>query len=112
MRFCVVGAGAIGAYVGAALARGGADVTLIARGPHLAAMRERGGVEVRSERGDFSAQVAATGDMTSVGPVDCVVIALKAHQIAPLLGQHSEEILREIGWEGADAQALHAAGVL
>ena len=50
-------------------------------------MRERGGVEVRSERGDFSAQVAATDDMTSVGPVDCVVIALKAHQIAPLLPQ-------------------------
>jgi 2-dehydropantoate 2-reductase len=60
-------------------------VTLIARGPHLAAMRERGGVEVRSERGDFSARVAATDDMTAVGPVDCVVIALKAHQIAPML---------------------------
>ena len=87
MRFCVVGAGAIGAYVGAALARGGADVILFARGPHLAAMRERGGVEVRSERGDFSAQVAATDDVTSVGPVDCIVIALKAHQIAPLLPQ-------------------------
>ncbi|HEV3086895.1 MAG TPA: 2-dehydropantoate 2-reductase [Candidatus Elarobacter sp.] len=85
VRFCVVGAGAIGAYVGAALARGGAEVTLIARGPHLAAMRERGGVEVRSERGDFSARVAATDDMTAVGPVDCVVIALKAHQIAPML---------------------------
>src|ERR1700681_566075 len=87
LRFCVVGAGAIGAYVGAALARGGADVTLIARGPHLAAMRARGGVEVRSERGDFSARVAATDDMNSVGPVDCVIIALKAHQIAPMLPQ-------------------------
>jgi 2-dehydropantoate 2-reductase len=87
VRFCVVGAGAIGAYVGAALARGGAEVTLIARGPHLAAMRERGGVEEHSERGDFTAQVAATDDMTSVGPVDCVVIALKAHQIASVLPQ-------------------------
>jgi 2-dehydropantoate 2-reductase len=87
MRFCIVGAGAIGAYVGAALARGGEEVTLIARGPHLAAMRERGGVEVRSERGDFSARVAATDDMTAVGEVDCVVIALKAHQIAPVLPQ-------------------------
>lgn len=86
-RFCVVGAGAIGAYVGASLARGGADVTLIARGPHLAAMRRQGGVEVRSERGDFSAQVAATDDMTAVGPVDCVIIALKAHQVAPMLPQ-------------------------
>ena len=42
MRFAVLGAGAIGAYVGAALARGGSDVTLIARGPHLQAMREHG----------------------------------------------------------------------
>ena len=86
-RYAVVGAGAIGAYVGASLARGGADVTLIARGPHLAAMRERGGVEVKSERGDFSAQVAATDDMTSVGVVDCVIVALKAHQIVPVLPQ-------------------------
>ncbi|HEY6234224.1 MAG TPA: 2-dehydropantoate 2-reductase, partial [Candidatus Elarobacter sp.] len=86
-RYAVVGAGAIGAYVGASLARGGADVTLIARGPHLAAMRERGGVQVKSERGDFSAQLAATDDMASVGVVDCVIVALKAHQILPVLPQ-------------------------
>ncbi|HEY0614356.1 MAG TPA: 2-dehydropantoate 2-reductase [Candidatus Elarobacter sp.] len=85
----MVGAGAIGAYVGASLARGGSEVTLIARGPHLAAMRSRGGVEVRSERGDFRAEVSATDDMTALGTVDCVVIALKAHQIAPLLPQIS-----------------------
>ena len=85
-RFCVVGAGAIGAYVGAALARGGADVTLIARGAHLAAMREHG-VEVRSERGDFHARVAATDEIAAVGVVDCAIVALKAHQIAPLLPQ-------------------------
>lgn len=86
-RYAVVGAGAIGAYVGASLARGGADVTLIARGPHLAAMRARGGVEVKSERGDFSANVSATDDMASVGVVDCVIVALKAHQIVPVLPQ-------------------------
>jgi 2-dehydropantoate 2-reductase len=50
-------------------------------------MRERGGVQVRSERGDFSARVAATDDMASVGSVDCVIIALKAHQIVPVLPQ-------------------------
>jgi 2-dehydropantoate 2-reductase len=86
-RYAVVGAGAIGAYVGASLARGGADVSLIARGPHLAAMRARGGVEVKSERGDFSANVSATDDMASVGVVDCVIVALKAHQIVPVLPQ-------------------------
>ncbi len=83
-RYAVVGAGAIGAYVGASLARGGAEVALIARGPHLAAMRERG-VTVRSPRGDFAAAVTATGDTAAVGPVDCVIVALKAHQIAPML---------------------------
>jgi 2-dehydropantoate 2-reductase len=84
MRFAVVGAGAIGAYVGASLARGGADVVLIARGPHLAALRERG-VTVKSERGDFTAQPSATDDIASVGPVDVVVLAVKAHQIAPIV---------------------------
>jgi 2-dehydropantoate 2-reductase len=65
VRFAVVGAGAIGAYVGASLARGGADVTLIARGPHLEAMRERG-VRVLSPRGDFTVAVgAARADITA-----------------------------------------------
>jgi len=82
--FCVVGAGAIGAYVGASLARGGAPVTLIARGPHLAAMRAKG-VTVRSERGDFHADVTATDDIETVGTVDCVIVALKAHQIVGML---------------------------
>ncbi len=82
--FCVVGAGAIGAYVGASLARGGAAVTLIARGPHLAAMRANG-VTVRSERGDFHANVQATDDPATVGAVDCVIVALKAHQLVGML---------------------------
>jgi 2-dehydropantoate 2-reductase len=82
--FCVVGAGAIGAYVGAALARGGAAVTLIARGPHLAAMRANG-VTVRSTRGDFHASVSVSDDPATVGSVDCVIVALKAHQIVGML---------------------------
>ena len=56
--YAIVGAGAIGAYVGAALARGGASVTLVARGEHLAAMQARG-VQVLSERGDFTAAPAS-----------------------------------------------------
>jgi 2-dehydropantoate 2-reductase len=52
VRFAVLGAGAIGGYVGAALANGGADVTLIARGPHLRAIQEHG-IRVLSERGDI-----------------------------------------------------------
>ncbi|HEX3548870.1 MAG TPA: 2-dehydropantoate 2-reductase [Candidatus Elarobacter sp.] len=83
-RYAVVGAGAIGAYVGASLARAGRDVTLVARGPHLAAMRANG-VRVRSERGDFHAAVTATDDGTVHGPFDCIIVALKGHQLAGML---------------------------
>jgi 2-dehydropantoate 2-reductase len=88
VRFAVLGAGAIGAYVGAALARGGADVTLIARGAHLAAMAERG-VRVLSPRGDFTARPRATDDLSAVADADVVFVALKAYslpEIAPRLG--------------------------
>jgi 2-dehydropantoate 2-reductase len=87
MRVAVLGAGAIGAYVGAALARGGTEVHLIARGANLVAMRESG-VKVRSERGDFDAHPPATDDSREIGPVDFVFLGLKAHSYAtcgPLL---------------------------
>ncbi len=91
MKIAVVGAGAIGGYVGAALHRGGAEVHLLARGPHLAAMRERG-VTVLSPRGDFHAHPHATDDPASIGPADIVFLGLKAYSyrdagplLAPLL---------------------------
>lgn len=89
MRFAVLGAGAIGAYVGAALSRGGSDVTLIARGPHLQAMATRG-VRVLSPRGDFTAHPEVTGDVDAVADADVVFVALKAYsltEIAPRLGR-------------------------
>jgi len=88
MKFVVLGAGAIGAYVGAALAMGGADVTLIARGAHLAAMTERG-VTVLSPRGDFTAHPETTDDLGAVAGADVVFVGLKAYslpEIAPRLG--------------------------
>ncbi|MZD06061.1 2-dehydropantoate 2-reductase [Streptomyces sp. SID5785] len=88
MKVAVLGAGAIGAYVGAALHRAGADVHLVARGPHLAAMR-RDGVRVLSPRGDFTARVHATDDPADIGPVDHVFLGLKANAYAacgPLIG--------------------------
>jgi 2-dehydropantoate 2-reductase len=87
MRFAVLGAGAIGAYVGAALARGGAEVHLIARGDNLEALRSDG-VRVRSDRGDFHAHPPATDDSKEIGPVDFVFLGLKANSYAscgPLL---------------------------
>ena len=89
MKYAVLGAGAIGAYVGAALARGGADVTLIARGPHLAAMTSRG-VRVLSPRGDFTAHPRATGELAAVADAEVVFVALKAYslpEIAPRLAK-------------------------
>jgi len=88
MKFAVLGAGAIGAYVGACLSRGGADVTLIARGAHLQAM-QRQGVRVLSRRGDFSAHPPATDDWDAVAGADVVFVALKANSLteaAPRLG--------------------------
>jgi 2-dehydropantoate 2-reductase len=88
MRVAVVGAGAIGAYVGAALARGGADVVLVALGDHLRAMQRRG-VEVLSARGDFRAHPAATDDLDVVSDADVVIVSLKAYslpEVAPRLG--------------------------
>lgn len=93
MRVAVLGAGAIGAYVGAALHRGGTDVHLIARGEHLEAIRE-GGVRVLSPRGDFTARTPATDDPAEVGPVDYVLLGLKANSYASC-GPLIEPLLHE-----------------
>jgi len=89
VRFAVLGAGAIGGYVGAALARGGAEVTLIARGPHLRAIQDHG-IRVLSDRGDFSATPVATDSLDAVADADVVFLGLKANgltEIAPRLGE-------------------------
>lgn len=103
MRFAVVGAGAIGALVGATLARSGEDVTLIARGPHLRAIQERG-VRIRGAIGNFQTEVAATDDPGSVGVVDVVLLTLKAHsltqmapRLAPLIGPGTSVVSAQNG---------------
>ena len=103
MKVAILGAGAIGAYVGASLDRGGADVFLIARGPQLDALRSNG-VSVLSPRGDFSAQPPATDSPAEVGPVDFVFLGLKAHDYAaagdllePLLGTQTAVIAAQNG---------------
>ena len=88
MRFAVVGAGAIGAYLGAKLNVSGHEVFLIARGPHLSAMQSHG-VRVRSPDGDFEAHPIATDDYRAVGEVDFVFLTVKAHglqEVVPRLG--------------------------
>ncbi|GAA3744116.1 2-dehydropantoate 2-reductase [Spinactinospora alkalitolerans] len=103
MRIAVLGAGAIGAYVGAALHRGGAEVHLVARGAQLEALRT-GGVRVLSPRGDFTARPHATDDPREIGPVDYVFLGLKAQHYAactpllrPLLGPATAVIAAQNG---------------
>jgi 2-dehydropantoate 2-reductase len=88
VRIVIAGAGAIGGYIGAKLARAGANVVLFARGPHLQAMQTRG-LRVRSADGDFEARPQVTGDLTTIGPADVVFLGVKAHgltALAPTLG--------------------------
>jgi len=92
VRIVIAGAGAIGGYIGARLARAGADVVLFARGPHLQAMQTRG-LRIVSPDGDFEIRPQATGDLASIGTADVVFLGVKAHgltalapQLRPLLG--------------------------
>ncbi|NWG19655.1 MAG: 2-dehydropantoate 2-reductase [Chloroflexi bacterium] len=81
MHIAIVGAGGVGGYFGGRLAQAGARVTFIARGAHLAALREHG-LRIESFLGDSHiAPVRATDDPASVGPVDMVLVATKSWQL-------------------------------
>ena len=86
MKICIYGAGAIGGYLGAGLALKGADVTLIARGPHLAAMQEHG-LKLIKDGEERVAKVTATDDPAEAGPQDYVIVTLKAHSVPPIADQ-------------------------
>ena len=95
MKICIFGAGAIGGYMGVKLAQAGADVSLVARGPHLAAMKANG-LRLIEEDGEVTVPVTASDDPADLGEQDYVVVTLKAHSVppvvpkmAPLLGPNS-----------------------
>jgi 2-dehydropantoate 2-reductase len=83
MRIVIAGAGAVGGYIGARLARAGADVVLFARGPHLHAMQTRG-LRVTSDEGDFEVRPQVTGDLATIGKADVVFLGVKAHGLTAL----------------------------
>ncbi len=83
MKIGDAGAGAIGCYIGARLARAGADVVLFARGPHLQAMQARG-LRVLSADGDFDVRPQVTGDLASIGTADVEFLGVKAHALTAL----------------------------
>ncbi|TDB00373.1 2-dehydropantoate 2-reductase [Halomonas marinisediminis] len=121
MRFAIMGSGGVGGYFGARLAEAGHEVTFIARGEHLAAMR-REGLRVSSTEGDLHlSRVSATDDPREVGAVDAVIVAVKAWQvmeaaeaIRPLLGPETLVVPLANGVEAADtlAEALGERHVL
>lgn len=86
MKFLIAGAGAIGAYIGARMARAGFDVTLFARGPHLKAMKEHG-VKVKGAEGGFRARPRIVSSLEEAGVVDVVFLAVKAHSLPQLVPQ-------------------------
>lgn len=110
MRIAVIGAGGVGGYYGGLLARSGEDVTFIARGEHLKAIQANG-LRIDSDTYDsFTIHPAqATDNPASVGPVDCVIIATKAHHLEqaaetarPLLGSDTAILPLQNGMDASE----------
>jgi 2-dehydropantoate 2-reductase len=103
MKICIYGAGAIGGYLGVLLKEGGADVSLVARGAHLAAIRDNG-VRLQIGGAEKVARMPATSNPAELGPQDYVIIALKSHQaweaaeqMVPLLGPETAVVTAQNG---------------
>ena len=131
MCIVVMGAGGTGGYFGALLARAGEDVTFIARGAHLEAIRSQG-LTVKSRlAGDFTLPVKAMGDPGEVGPVELVLFCVKAYdtataaeQIRPLVGpdtvilsvqngiDNEEQIGRVVGSEPVIGAVAYVSSVI
>lgn len=108
MKIVFVGAGGVGGYFGARLAAAGGDVALIARGPHLAAIRANG-LRIESSAGDLLQPIRAEADPAAIGHADIVFVAIKlwdleetARQIAPLVGPETNVVSLQNGVEAAD----------
>lgn len=106
MRICIFGAGAVGGYLAGCLAQGGTDVSIVARGAHLAAIRANGLI-VETQAGRTVSHVAASDDPADLGPQDAVLVTVKAPAlpavaatIAPLLrpGTPVAFIMNGIPW--------------
>lgn len=109
MRVAVMGAGGTGGFFGGLLARAGEDVTFIARGAHLEAIRTQG-LRVKSRlAGDFTVRARATDDPRDVGPVELVLFCVKSYstaeaveKIRPLLGENTMILSVQNGIDNED----------
>ncbi|RYE08187.1 MAG: 2-dehydropantoate 2-reductase [Hyphomicrobiales bacterium] len=114
MKIAIMGAGGIGAYTGGRLAAAGQEVAFIARGAHLAALRETG-LTIRSGRGDVHLpHVTATADPASIGVVDLVIFSVKlwdtesaAQAMRPMIGPQTLVVTFQNGIDSADLLARY-----
>ncbi|HKD08858.1 MAG TPA: 2-dehydropantoate 2-reductase [Bryobacteraceae bacterium] len=120
MRFLIAGAGAIGGYVGAMLARSGQDVTLFARGAHLKAMEARG-LRILSAEGDFEVHPRVIGSLEAAGEFDVIFLGVKAHaltqlapQLNPLIGQETTVVSTQNGipWWYSHLERVDPGGII
>jgi len=120
MRFLIAGAGAIGGYIGAVMARAGEDVTLYARGAHLRAMQDRG-LRVLSEAGDFEVRPKVIGALDHEGLFDVIFLGVKAHgltqlapQLKPLIGDATTVVSTQNGipWWYTHLERVDPGGVI
>lgn len=130
MKIAIAGAGAIGAFLGATLHRAGEEVFLLARGAHLQAMQAHG-IRIISAQDEFVAHPAATNDPTEIGPVDVILLTVKAHslpeiapRLAPMLGPETAVVSAQNGipwwyfqshggpWDGTRLENLDPKGVV
>jgi len=109
MRFAILGSGAVGGYFGAKLARSGQDVTFIARGAHLEAIRSRGLAIQSAQLGDFVARAPAESDTAKIGQVDVAIVSVKAYDNAtalpmlkPLIGPETVVMTLQNGVDSVD----------
>lgn len=86
MKICIFGAGAIGGYMAVKLVQAGADVSLVARGPHLAAMKANG-LTLIEEDERVTVPVTASDNAADLGVQDYVIVTLKAHSVPPVVGK-------------------------
>ena len=124
MKICIFGAGAIGGYMGVKLAQAGADVSLVARGPHLAAMQENG-LTLIEEGGTTNVPVTASDNPEDLGVQDYIIVTLKAHSVpaivskmAPLIGENTTIVsgVNGVPWwyfhkSGGDLEGTRLASV-
>ncbi len=120
MNVGVMGAGSVGGYIGGMLARGGHDVTLIARGAHLAALRDHG-LRVVRDNEEFTVECAATGSPEEAGPVELALLTVKTYQndvavsaMAPMVGPDTTVLCLQNGVDsyGRAVEAFGADRVL